>query len=70
MVILSKNKFAFIWILQIKLIHQPTNSDVYIVNRPAMNIYTRLVQDKVIWNKIYFFLSLYLFSFSMFSYTK
>ena len=23
---------------------QPTNSDVHIVNRPAMNIYTRLVQ--------------------------
>ena len=27
---------------------QPTSSLVYIVNRPAMNIYTRLVQNKVI----------------------
>ena len=27
---------------------QPTNADIYIVNRPAMNIYTRLVQNKVI----------------------
>ena len=27
---------------------QPTNADVYIVNRPAMTIYTRLVKNKFI----------------------
>ena len=37
---------------------QPTNADVYIVNRPAMNIYTRLVN---IWNKKTFFVSLSVF---------